>query len=109
MTAMKLDAVGGNSFEKGDGFVGALVSLFGESDQELRVARLGQQFAFPFRLGKVFITFWLVRFSDQLRVPRSDQSVEARRDPICALEMAREDVCLRRSIFRARGPARAPG
>ena len=51
---MKLDIVGGNSFEQSDRFVGALVSLFGESDQEFGITRLGQELALPLRLGELF-------------------------------------------------------
>ena len=54
---MKLDAIGGDSFEKCNRLIGVLISLFGESDQELGVPRLGQELAFPFRLGEIFKSF----------------------------------------------------
>src|SRR5262249_57521307 len=57
MAAMELDAVGGDSFEQVDRFVGALISLFGEGDQNLCVTPLAPPLPLPLLLCQLFETF----------------------------------------------------
>ena len=97
---MKLDIIGGNLFKQLDGFVAALISLFGKGNQKFGITRFGQQL-FPFRFGKLFETLRLIRFTHQLRIPGRHQGVETGRDPIGTFEMIRKTRRLPPVAFQA--------
>src|SRR6266576_4986217 len=89
MPLVKLNVVGRNSTNKIESFFIVLEFMSGETDQQFDIARLSDQFSFPFGIGEVVELFWLVLFFYQVRIPCGGNDHHVRRQPILTFQIVR--------------------
>ena len=81
MPLVKLNVVGRNSPNKIESFFIVLEFMSGETDQQFDIARLSDQFSFPFGIGEVVELFRFVFFLYQIRIPCAGNDHHISRQP----------------------------
>ena len=69
MAFVKFDIVSGQFANKLERFLVVFVFVSSETDQQFDIPRLGDQFPFPFGIGKVVELLRLIFFFHQVRIP----------------------------------------
>jgi hypothetical protein len=82
MTFVKFDPVRGNLLEQVDGLFIALVFSFGQTHQQLKITRLGNQLVLPLGIREIFELLWLFSFLDKVGVSSRDVKLGVGGNPI---------------------------
>src|ERR1044072_6847681 len=95
MPFVKFRVVRGNALEQCNGFFIAFVLVARQADQQLKIARLGDDTILPARVGEILELFWLFLFLHLCRVPRRHDINQITGNPARSFELLGESVSFR--------------